>query len=427
MNVFVFPTCNEPGLEAIQALSKSNKITLFGGSSYDVTYDPSRALLKNYVHCPGYDEPGFAESFKDILRRNQIDVVVPAWDLLVAEFARWRVEGTVFVTPRAEIATALLSKRDTYERLQGVVPVPTLYTPEDASFPVFAKPDRSSGSRDIFEVRTPDQLRDAVERGLLLCEFLPGEEYTVDCISGLDGGLLFSNIRVRGKIGRGIALGTKPVHEPGIQACIERIAETLRIEGPWFAQFKKNAGGDPVLMEINARVAGSMTLTRLCGINIPLIAVFLYTGHEVRIPQPREEVLLNRSLRNVTEEPAFDWVIWDWDDTILRKDGKPDPDVVACLYDLHNRGIHQLLLSKNPALDTLLEDHRIPHFFVEARYADDKVGELESLIADHGIDPTRCIMVNDSYIETFAIQERCPPLRTVTPDALDRLGREKLA
>jgi len=426
LNVFVFPTCNEPGLEAIQALAKSNKINLFGGSSYDVTYDPSRFLLKNYVHCPGYDDPGFAESFKDILRRNRIDVVVPAWDPLVAEFAGWRIDGAVFVTPRAELATAFLSKRDTYDRLRGIVPVPRLYEPENAPFPLFAKPDRDSGSRNTVEVRTADQLRDAVERDLLLCELLSGDEYTVDCISDLDGALLFSNVRVRGKIGRGIALGTKPVDEPAIQACVERIAENLRIEGTWFAQFKKNNDGEPVLMEINARVAGSMTLTRLCGVNIPLIAVFLYTGHEIRIPRPREEVLMNRSLRNLTEEPAFDWVIWDWDDTILRKDGKPDPEVLACLYDLHNRGIRQLLLSKNPALDVFLDEYLIPPIFTEARYCEDKVEGVESVVADYGIDLGRCIMVNDSYTETFAIQERFPQLRTLTPDALDRLGREKI-
>lgn len=33
-------------------------------------------------------------------------------------------------------------------------------------------------------------------------------------------------------------------------------------------------------------------------------------------------------------------------------------------------------------------------------------------------------MINDSYTETFAIQERYPTLRTLTPDALEVLGRE---
>ncbi len=426
MNVLVFPTCNEPGLEIIQALSKSNKIHLFGGSSDKGDYDPARHFLQHYLPLPHYQAPGFKEDFQRICRDYAIDAVIPAWDPLVEVFSEWRMENTVFITPRPEIAHLLMSKSATYARLKGIVPVPVVYSHETAPRPVFAKPDRDSGSRNIMHVQTPEQLHLAKAQGMLLCEYLPGPEYTVDCISDREGRLLFANARLRANIGRGIALGTRTVHDPHIQESIERIAGHLRIEGPWFAQFKENAQGEPVLIEINARVGGSMTLTRLSGVNIPLIAVFMYTGHPVRVPQPRSEIVLNRCLRNFAEPEPFEWAIWDWDDTLLRKDGKPDPESIACLYDLNNRGVRQLLLSKNADAPALLQQHRLPDFFVEVRCAEDKAGALAEWFERYHIAPSRCIVINDSYAELFLLQERFPELRILSPDALEYLGREKI-
>lgn len=427
MNVFVFPTCNEPGLEIIESLAKSNKIALFGGSSQKGEYDPARHLLEHYVDCPRYSDERFSESFSAILGTYQIDVVFPAWDPLVAVFAEWQLPDTVFVTPNAGVARLLLSKRDTYRALEGIVPTPKVYEADQAIVPLFAKPDRGSGSRDAMMVETPEQLRVAAGQGLILCEYLPGDEYTVDCFSDLSGRLLFFNVRIRGSIKRGTAIGTRPVDEPVIRGYVEQIARTLRIEGPWFAQFKKNAQGEPVLMEINARVGGSMTMTRLCGVNIPLMSVFLFTGHEVRVPEARYNAVLNRSLRNFCESDPFYWALWDWDDTLLRKDGKPDPEAMACLYDLHNRGIVQILLSRNPEVSTQLRLHRVPDLFVEVRYTEDKLREIGRVLERYDIDPSRCVAINDSYGERFRIQERYPSLRIIAPDALDSLGRERIS
>ncbi|MCS6862928.1 MAG: ATP-grasp domain-containing protein, partial [Abditibacteriales bacterium] len=343
--VLVFPSCNEPGLEIITSLAKSNKIALFGGSSYNLDYDPSRLILKNHLLCPDYYDRHFKRDFQKVIDDYQIDIVFPSMDVLVAEFSRWRLPNTTFIVTNTEAATLFLSKSKTYERLKNVVPVPRLYDADHVEFPAYAKPDCGSGSREAMMINTDEELHLARKRGLLISEFLPGDEFTVDCLNDLNGRLLFSNVRVRGHIGRGIALGTRDVFYPEISDNVRRIAQEVRIEGPWFAQFKISRDGQPKLMEVNARVAGSMSLTRLCGVNIPLMSVFLFKGYEVRVPQARTGVLLNRCLRNLGEVNDFKWVIWDWDDTILRKDGKPDPDVIACLYDYNNRGIKQILIS----------------------------------------------------------------------------------
>jgi carbamoyl-phosphate synthase large subunit len=424
--LLVYPSCNEPGLEISHALLKSNKFTVLGGSSLEPAFDPSRVLLRHHLHCPGFGEPGFAETFSRLLDEHEIDFVFPTVDALVAEFSHWQKDGVIFITPRPELATCLLSKTRTYQRLEGVVPLPQVYQVGAERLPAFAKPDQGSGTRGTLLVETEAELRLARQRGLVVMEHLPGDEHTVDCIGDRSGRLLCAHPRLRGRVGRGISLGTRRAADPRLLEQVEQIAAALRVEGPWFAQFIYNAQGEPRLTEVNGRVGGSMTYTRLCGVNIPLLAAFLFSGEPVNIPPLKTALVLNRALANQVCAEPFDWVIWDLDDTILRKDGKPDPEAMAALYDCHNRNIRQILLSKNPHLETLIDHHQLPRIFVEVCGTSDKLEALPRLFKSHNIDPRRCVMVNDSYSEAAEIQTHFRELRIVMPDALDLLGREQL-
>jgi hypothetical protein len=130
-------------------------------------------------------------------------------------------------------------------------------------------------------------------------------------------------VRLRGSVGRSISLGTKQVRDEEIEGHVRAIATELRIEGPWFAQFKRNAEGRPVLLEINARGGGSTGLTRLGGVNLPLLTVFVYHGVPVRVPRPRAGLTVVRRLRNLVEGVSVDAVIWDLDDTLIARIGGP--------------------------------------------------------------------------------------------------------
>ncbi|HKG86216.1 MAG TPA: ATP-grasp domain-containing protein [Beijerinckiaceae bacterium] len=416
IRVLVFPSANEPGLEILQALAKSNKIELLAGSSFDRAYDPSRVLVERHLECPALGEPDFRARFEPLLRRHAVDLVFPTVDAVVAEFAGWRDPVACLVTSLPHSAMLVMSKRQTYARLEGHVAVPRIFD-GDAPLPCYAKPDIGSGSRGGFLVETAQDLDLARRRSLLVHELLPGPEYTVDCLSGLDGGLMFANVRVRGQVARGISVGTTGLCRPDIEDSVRRIAARIPLRGPWFAQFKEARDGTPTLLEVNARVSGSMTLTRLSGVNIPLIAVFMFMGYAITVPRLLQGVRVNRFLRTV---------IWDLDDTLVRKDGKVDPDVVARLYDLHNQSKRQLLLTKNVDPEAALARLSLPRLFEEVRGVMDKPAGVSALIRDWDLDPARCVMINDSIIENLAIQALHPTLRVVQPDALDLLQREKL-
>jgi hypothetical protein len=164
----------------------------------------------------------------------------------------------------------------------------------------------------------------------------------------------------------------------------------------------------------------------MSGVNIPLISVFLFMGYAVTVPRLLPGARINRFLRSVGEVADFDWVIWDLDDTLVRKDGKVDPEVVARLYDLHNQGKRQLLLTKNVDPEAVLSRLALPRLFEEVRGVTDKPAAVAGLLRDWGIDVARCVMINDSVTENLAIQALNPDLRVIQPDVLDLLQREKL-
>ncbi len=275
-------------------------------------------------------------------------------------------------------------------------------------------------------IRNRADLMRARSDGLVVHEHLPGPEYTVDCLSDFDGQLMVRNVRVRGHVGRGIALGTESVPHPEIDGYVHSIASKLKIRGPWFVQFKDDADGRPHLLEVNARVGGSMVLTRLAGVNIPLISVFMFAGWPVRVPRRLEGSRVIRHLRSLGEISDFDWVVWDLDDTIIRADGRPDPDVVARLYDLDNQGKRQLLLTRSPDPHRVITQLYLPPLFVTVRTVPDKLVALPQIIDQYGLDPARTLIINDSVSENLAIQSTFPKLRTIMPDALDALAREKV-
>jgi carbamoyl-phosphate synthase large subunit len=426
IRVLVFASVNEPGLEIVQGLAKSNKVSLFGGSSVDGAYDPSRLLLKRHLRCPALGEAGFRREFELLLSENEIDLVFPTVDALVAELSQWELPKTRVIASPAPVAELVLSKSDTYERLRGVVPVPDVYTDARATLPAFAKPHAGSGSRGTRILTTQSEVSLAMEQGMLIHEYLPGEEFTVDCFSDAQARLCFSKERLRARIGRGISLGTAAVDRPDLKRFTEAIAGELPMAGPWFAQFKEDARGKPKLLELSSRVAGSSALTRLSGVNIPLLSVFAFAGYEVEIPRAVKGVRVNRLLRTVGEMNDFDWVIWDLEDTIVRKDGRTDPDAVARLYDLSNQGVRQLLLTRHTDPIAVLRSNHIPDLFVGVESTGDKVSALTALLAGHGIVPDRCVLINDSMTENLEIQKRYPELTILLPDALDALAREQV-
>jgi hypothetical protein len=397
-------------------------VEVYGASGINEAIDPSVGLLgpERRFSLPFIDEPTFDEALEALCAKLSIDRIFPTMDAAVATLmTRGRLAPVI--GPSAGTAELCLSKRAVYERVRGEVPVPRDYELGDA-LPAFAKPDQGSGSRGAVRLHTEDKVRQAQGDGLLVQEYLPGREFTVDCLGGPDGRLVACSPRERVAVTAGIARAATCVVEPTLVAHCEAIQRTIALVGPWFAQFKEDREGIARLMEVNCRIAGSSGLSRLAGVNIPLMAVLESIGISIVQPRRLDGITLLRTLDRRGRLDDFDAVIWDLDDTILHADDVVDPDAIATLFRLQQRGKSLFLISKNPDPSAAIARAKIPDLFIEVVRTEDKVAAVSKLAERHGLALNRTLMINDSGAERLLFERALPEVRTIAPDALQVLG-----
>ena len=96
-------------------------------------------------------------------------------------------------------------------------------------FPVFAKPIVGYSAKGTKKLHTQEEV-DVYLKGkkdMLVVEYLPGEEFTVDCFTDKDGNLLYSGARKRNRISNGISVHTYFAEN---QKIFKKLASTINTE-----------------------------------------------------------------------------------------------------------------------------------------------------------------------------------------------------
>lgn len=107
---------------------------------------------------------------------------------------------------------------------------------------------------------------------ILLSEYLPGDEYTVDCLVE-NGRPLLIIPRKREKMNNGISVsGTIEKNREIIDYC-KSILSTLKLHGPIGIQVKYSHENKPLIVEINPRIQGTTVACKGAGVNISALSV----------------------------------------------------------------------------------------------------------------------------------------------------------
>ena len=280
--VLVFPAGTEIGLEIHAALRGCRNVKLFAAGE-DVS-NHARFVYPEYHVVPSVHTDHWLESLIALCEQLGIHYIFPAHDdvIVALSTARDRIPVTL-VTSDHDACITTRSKSTTYRRLANVLPVPRLYSSASdvAEFPVLVKPDKGQGSSHVTLAHTHEQLASALTTtpGPIVCEYLPGEEFTVDCFSSRSQGLLFAGARRRRRTRNGISVNTVTEDLPEAWPLADAIGRELNLRGAWFFQLKRNAGGELALLEVAPRIAGAMAAHRVCGVNFPLLAMKIGRAH----------------------------------------------------------------------------------------------------------------------------------------------------
>jgi carbamoyl-phosphate synthase large subunit len=123
----------------------------------------------------------------------------------------------------------------------------------------------------------PFLLPEYFDTDMLVCEYLPGPEYSVDLLANR-GNIHYALVRSREKMIGGISVRGRFEAHPGIIEQTGKICALLGLHGPAGMQFKLRADGTPVLLEVNPRLQGTVSSCLGAGINLPLDALRLFQG-----------------------------------------------------------------------------------------------------------------------------------------------------
>ena len=107
---------------------------------------------------------------------------------------------------------------------------------------------------------------------LLISEYLPGEEYSVDCLAN-NGDSILILPRLRKKMINGISVEGEFIKEENIIAYCKQIIKELKLHGNIGIQVKKSEAGQFLILEINPRVQGTISAALGAGINLPSLAI----------------------------------------------------------------------------------------------------------------------------------------------------------
>jgi len=350
-NILVFPCGSEIGLEIYKSIKHNIHFNLIGASSTD---DHGKFVYENYIgNLPFLTSQDFLIELKKIVIQNNIDAIYPTMDSVIS-FLKENEDklGCLILSSPIQTTKTCLSKQKTYSLLKNKIPTPKIYNIEDKSieYPVFLKPDIGYGSRGTYKANNLSEVEfyKNKDKDLIILEYLPGNEFTIDCFTNFKRELLFIGPRLRNRISNGISVNTSTINVKNkFEGLANTINENLVFSGSWFFQVKERLDGTLVIMEIASRLAGSSSVYRVKGVNFALLNIYNAFETEVNIIENNYEVELDRALENKYKlQIEYKYVYIDFDDTII-VNGKINLEIVAFLYKCINNKKTIILLTKH--------------------------------------------------------------------------------
>lgn len=264
-------------------------------------------LADAFYVVPQAQDSGFIKAVLEICEKEDVDVILPQVTSELNVFARFKetlklqgVRVAVSDTSSIEMANDKWVILGTANACGVPIPHSKLTSSEDEfvkavlelGYPkckVVVKPRVSNGSRGLrilsseswdverFLKEKPDGteinlegllqiLRNGKWPDLIVQEYLPGEEYTVDVFRGNRGTLAIP--RLREEIRGGITFKAKVELRKDLIGFATKLSEALDLKYAFGFQFKTSSEGTPKLLECNPRIQGTMVVSTLAGYNM---------------------------------------------------------------------------------------------------------------------------------------------------------------
>lgn len=117
---------------------------------------------------------------------------------------------------------------------------------------------------------------------LMVSEYLPGVEYSVDVFA--DAAQVLAVPRIRLQIRSGISFWNRVDLRRDMQEACIAVTRALNLRGVFGFQFKLNEQGVPAILECNPRIQGTMVASLAAGVNVIWLAVCAALDRPYEVP-----------------------------------------------------------------------------------------------------------------------------------------------
>ena len=398
-NILVFPCGSEIGLEIYRSLKYSIHFNLIGGNSVN---DHGKFVYENYIEdIPFLNDPMFIQKLNSVISEYKIDLLYPTMDAVIAQLGVLEQQINCQIVGSPSTTSAIcVSKKKTSDLLSPFIDMPFLIDDVNdiTEYPVFLKPEIGYSGKNTTIANSREEVINHLNKvpGCMMMEYLPGEEYTIDCFTSKSEKLLFSGARLRKRVSNGISVNSVLASESinnELKNISEIINQQLHLRGAWFYQVKRSAKGRLKLMEVAARLGGSSAFFRMKGVNFALLTLWDALGIDVDIIANDYFLEIDRALDHKCKiQIEYKKVYIDLDDTLLI-DEKVNIELIAFLYQCRNQNKEIICISRhNKNIQTTLEFYRLNNLFDRVIHINN--GEPKSFF----IEP-ESIFIDDSFAE----------------------------
>ena len=337
MNILLIPGTTLIAKEIRESLVGFKHLKIYG-AGFDLDHPDTQDFEEFFSLDAGFSDENL-NKIQDLVNKYCIKYIFLAHDQYIYDFREFTKIGDAVLIPNNKKAIDIVSfKSKTYQFLNQFLATPMVVSElnkEHKENLFFVKPDRGQGSKGAQKVNF-EELQELLKnyekqsQRLVITEFLPGREFTVDCFSSNQSEVKYSSSRLRVDAQNGISTSTEFFDLPDAHEFASKISSLLQIKGAWFFQLKEDRAGQLTLMEVGLRVAGASRINRLRGINLTQLHLFQEMGFEVSIPAYHTYPKLKRN--KIELDFQYESVFIDFDDTLTVK-GKAAGSLIEFIDD----------------------------------------------------------------------------------------------
>lgn len=280
---------------------------------------PDRHLVDTFHTLPPVDSPAYQERLDEICRKESVDVILPQSESICPG-----IDKGDFLTLFRDLNLPCPDYHVATDAKSLAAGIEALGYPDRS---LIIKPSHLWGSRGTYllsETLDPDtlftarpglptltraQILDTAARAttlpkLLVMEYLPGTEYTVDAFIGKKAAVAIP--RIRTEIFAGVAFETELDFRVDLTDWTLRAGRALNLTGFFGMQFRCNAAGIPMPLECNPRIQGTTIASLFSGVNLVWMAVLEAIGQPPPQPsQPSRPATFSRTWGGIAHGPGW--------------------------------------------------------------------------------------------------------------------------